>query len=392
MANGQSSIQGVSKSRNAKLPLIGWLLLAALNWGFCLRAGRTTSGLDFSAFYAGVKVYRSHPQRLYDRHLQAQIEQTIPGATILYYNHPPYELWAWMPVAGLPFATAFWVWRAISVVLLAFAALLLSKTIGQHRGFWLTFATAAAFFPVGFCLLEGQDSTLLLLLFSAALYFLQRKREAASGAVLALGLFKLQFVLPIAAVFLLWRRWRFLAGFGCGALGVLATSLLMVGYSGLRNLLFLIVGVESTGDQGVTIGQMSNLRGLVYLLVGSHPGWINPIVLCISALLLWWAARSRNLETVQAFACLICFATLVSFHANQHDLTILIIPMLLAIGNQMWKSKDGWKVMIPIMLLFETPLYLIAGGRVASGLLAIAVVWLWYGLEVNFCRPHTASA
>jgi hypothetical protein len=363
-------------------------LLAGLNWGFFLVTSNPGSGLDFSAFYAGVKVYQNYPHHLlYNPQLQVQALQAVPGAAMLFYNHPPYELLVWMPLARLSFVAALWTWRGVSLLLLGLASLFLAKAIGQDRGFWPTFLSSAAFFPVALCLAQGQDSILLLLVLSATLYFQHTRNDAVAGAVLALGLFKFQFVLPIAAVYFLWRRWRLLAGFGVGAIAVLLLNLPMVGYGGLRSLVLLVPGMERTQDLGVKVVQMANLRGLVHLCIGSDSLWAKAILVSVSVLLMVWAARSVNLETEQSFAIVVCFAVLVSYHANQHDLTILLIPMQLAIGNQMWKNPDGWKVIVPIILLFQPLLYLIVGGAASTGLLALVVVWLWYGLQVDFRQP-----
>jgi len=63
-----------------------------------------------------------------------------------------------------------------------------------------------AFYPTTVALLHGQDSVLSAFLMAAAFAGLKRKREAAAGIVLALGLYKPQLVLPLAALLFLKRR------------------------------------------------------------------------------------------------------------------------------------------------------------------------------------------
>ena len=373
------------KKKSFKFAMAGWILLASLNCGLSLGTVRLSTGLDFSAPYTAVKIYREYPhERLYDRELIIELERSLPGQPITLYYHPPYELTFWMLVASLPFATALWVWRGVSVVMLALASFLLWRSIGRSRGFWLTFISAAAFFPVAFCLLQGQDSILLLVVLSATLYLLQKNRDALAGAVLAVGLFKPQLVLPIAAVFLLWRQWRFLLGFTGSALAVLFWNFVMVGYAGLRSMVYMLMGVEPMHTLGAKIEYMANLRALFYLFMRHKPHLLSVTVLIVSALLMIWAVRSSRLGRAQSFAILICFAVLVSYHAHQYDLTILIIPIAMAIGNRVWENREGWIAVIPIILLFQSWLYLIAGAFAVGGLLSLLILWLWYGLERNF--------
>src|SRR5205085_8319472 len=86
---------------------------------------------------------------------------------------------------------------------------------------WLPFALVLGFLPIAAALVQGQDSILLTFMLVAAFVLAQKKLDAAAGAITALGLFKFSIVLPLAGLFFLWGRWRFLAGF------VVFTSLLV---------------------------------------------------------------------------------------------------------------------------------------------------------------------
>jgi hypothetical protein len=73
------------------------------------------------------------------------------------------------------------------------------------------------FLPFAVALIQGQDSFFLLTALVCSFVAMERNRDFLSGAILALGLFKFQFVLPIALLFALWKEWRVVAGFGSTA-------------------------------------------------------------------------------------------------------------------------------------------------------------------------------
>jgi hypothetical protein len=193
----------------------GYLALAAFNCVLLLSylGSHPNFPGDFCAFYTGARIYLQDPSRVYDLTLQRATEQQLIGRDDIPFNHPPYELLLWLPLARLGFHAAFWVWRFVSLVLLAVASKLLATALCPRLGAPAIFLRALAFFPVPYCLWMGQDSVVLLAILAACAWFLARRMEWMAGAVLGLGLFKPQLILPIAAVYLLLRRWRMLRGF-----------------------------------------------------------------------------------------------------------------------------------------------------------------------------------
>jgi hypothetical protein len=96
-----------------------------------------------------------------------------------------------------------------------------------------------AYFPTITALKMGQDSVITTFLLVETLVSLKRKRYAIAGGLLALGLYKPQFVLPLVGIFLLHRRWSSIFGFLSTGLLLGAISLAMVGWDGLIRLLSL---------------------------------------------------------------------------------------------------------------------------------------------------------
>ncbi len=84
---------------------------------------------------------------------------------------------------------------------------------GVRIDFGLLLVIFLTFAPTMDCLLIGQDSVLVLLVYTLVFVALKRNREFAAGCLLACGLFKFHLVLPFAIIFLLRRRWSFVLGF-----------------------------------------------------------------------------------------------------------------------------------------------------------------------------------
>jgi len=361
-----------------------WLALAAFNCILLLSYLGSHPGFpgDFCAFYTGARIYLQAPSRVYDLNLQRAAEQQLIGRDDIPFNHPPCELLLWLPLARLSFHTAFWAWRLASLLLLAIASKLLATTLCPRLGAPAIFLRALAFFPVPYCLWMGQDSVLLLAILAACAWLLARRMEWLAGAALGLGFFKPQLVLPIAAVYLLLRRWRMLRGFFCSGFAVVALSISMVGFAGMRQLMTILHTGQTAPRMAVHPSMMPNLRGLLALLLAGHSKLEAILVGVISAglLLAAGAGMQRQQPPARAFAGLVCFAILVSFHLNLHDLALLLLPILVVMQDSMWRRRNGWQAAAPVIVLFCTPAYLIALGAFKIAGFALFVGWLWYGM------------
>ncbi len=363
---------------------LGYLALAAFNCILLLSYLESHPNFpgDFCAFYTGARLYLQGPSRVYDLTLQRATEQQLLGRDDIPFNHPPYELLLWLPLARLSFQTAFWLWRLAGLLLLAVASKLAATALCPRLGAPAIFLRALALFPVPYCLWMGQDSVLLLAILAACAWLLARRMEWLAGAALGLALLKPQLVLPIAAVFLLMRRWRVVRGFLCSAFAVLTLSIFMVGFTGMRQMLTILLAGQTSAHMAIHPSMMPNLRGLLSLLLAGHSSWDTILVgaISISLLLAARATVQPQQPSARAFAGLICFALLVSFHLNLHDLALLLLPILLVMQDKMWSGENGWQVTVPFIVLFCTPAYLAALGAFKVAVFAIFVAWLWFGM------------
>ena len=331
-----------------KIPPIACVFLAAvplaiLNVFMFFAALPALQGyVDFRHLYtAGHMTLSGHSSQLYDYDatLAAQNEVVSPGSMALPFNHLAYEALLLSPLSLLPYRTAYFVFAIVNLILLALSFRILRPYFGDLSCLprWLPLALPLGFLPTTFAISEGQDSILLLLLMSFACVLLAREREREAGAVLALTLFKFQFALPIAFLYLCWRRWRFVEGFlGCTAI-VVTLSFAMVGPASaaayVKELLLMSVRLSAQGQvrYGIHPELMMNLRGFIYLLGHEHfaPAAIQVITVVLSLAALIWCSTRRP-----SFPFAVAVAVLVSYHCFTDDAVLLLIPLATIIGKR----------------------------------------------------------
>lgn len=362
---------------------------------------------DFTAFYAAGKcVQRGLGSQLYSTQTQGRIQQEFAsGVKIrngpLPFTHPPFEAVLFAPLAFLSYSGAYWVWNAVSLVALVAFLLLLGPHTPKLRG-WseaLPFLCGLAFFPVFVCLLQGQDSLLLLLLFGLAFAEMKAGRNFVAGICLGLALFRFQLVLPVMAVMLLRRRWKTVAGFAVTAAALVGISAAVVGWRGLMNYpheLLQFSHVQAGGAMNPRI--MPNLRGVVAGLAGDGNSahlFLGALSLALLAWAAWkWKAGGGQPEFDLGFGLTLVVAVMVSYHLMAHDLSVLLLPLLVAAEWLLRERPTGmarWLTVAGIGLLFLSPIYFLLWFRYQRfSAMFWAVALLSAGLSLAAGRQNRA--
>jgi hypothetical protein len=218
------------------------------------------------------------------------------------------------------------------------------------------------FLPFAVALIQGQDSFFLLTALVCSFVAMERNRDFLSGAILALGLFKFQFVLPIALLFALWKEWRVVAGFGSTAVILSFLSLNVTGYNSWktysRYLLSMSAQLTESGRSiyGILPERMANLRGLISATAGSFvpQTLLQATIALASVLLILWASRKRP-----SFTLAVSVAFLVSYHAYTYDEAILILP-LVASASAFMAASSIWRIASGSILLVAPTALLLA--------------------------------
>jgi hypothetical protein len=358
---------------------------------------------DAAAFYsAALLVREGKGDRLYDPEAQWKVQQELfPQVEIrkapIFDLHLAYRSLLWVPLTYLPYWVAMIVWTALNLCILAFLSIKLPRYFPNLRNsFTFPFILLLlAFYPVFNALIHGQGSIILLLLYALAFINMKKGRPYLAGCFLALGLFKFQLVIPLVAILLLGKQRKVALGFGVAAVLPILSSFLIIGWQGSLDYFNLLLranqGVTDAAQQhlyAVSPIDMPNLRGLFYTTFGRlipEQYIVVLTVVCSIALVSWavilWNKHSDDTSFDLCFASSVAVSMLVSYHMPLHDLTLLVLPMLI-LADHLFASRERanarWGISIaPVVLLIASPVYFLLfnklGGRT---LLALAVISL----------------
>ena len=329
--------------------------------------------LDFSEFYAAGQIIRHGlGSGLYDLRVQAEFQLQV-APVHAFYLRPPFEALLFVPFTYLSYRGAYAAWLLLSVAILSVAARLIQShtnvidamlqyTRGIPVDFGLLLIVFLTFSPVMDCLLIGQDSLLMLLVYTLVFLALQRGRELEAGGLLACGLFKFHLVLPFAIIFALRRRGVFLLGFAAIALLLVTISVLVCGPGVLATYPKMFLNSQYRALMGFQPEYAANLRGLVYLITpGKIPVEISgAVVAVLSAFLLWLTAKLwRDNELNLCFSATVIATLLTGYHSFVYDLSLLLLPVAIVCG-ELAKRKillSNLPLNATLVVLFVPPIH-----------------------------------
>ena len=342
---------------------------AILGQGWYGKFGRITS-FDFLSLYSGGYLYRTDVAHLYDVSTIAETEEVFFQPSTLHggvniFSYPPYVAMLYSPLTMLPYGWAFAIWLVLSLVFASGAALVMQR--GLAPAYLKTAALSPvqvavltlSFFPMLEGIFLGQNNSLTLLLMAAGLVFMIRQRPVWAGVMLGLLVYKPHYVIGLLLIWLVWKQWRALAGFGLTALviagGVLLTygvspyidylqyggtlMYLPLGASGMETTLFALVA-SFLPETAIPSLSIMNL-GFIILMAG---------------LIGWLAYWSRKTGTAQdlVIGLGILFPFFTAPHTLHYDL-VLLIPVLLLWSRYERSSTVLWASIVIYLGAFLLP-------------------------------------
>ena len=347
------------------------LLVAAVFWTV---RGPFSEKADFTFTYLGARlVHQGDGALLYDLSEQKSVVTSLfKHPNPLIYEHPPFEALVFAPLAALRYRTAYLIWGIINALIWLLALYLirpyapLPRNQPGYLAAWIFFA------PLCVALCEGQTSLALLLLYILTFINLKRGRDRVAGLCLGLGLFKFQFVLPFALIFLLRSKWRLLSGFAVSATLLGTLSLVPAGWQGVLRYLQLLVQI-SRHPANVSYGSavdMPTVQGFVYAILG-HKASLPALSFIVAAtsvslvlLAAWrWQQEERKLKSDTSFDLMFAGAVAVSlvtgFHMFTHDFSPLMLAMLLVVAHLPGKERPRLRLLLKstLVVFWIWPLY-----------------------------------
>lgn len=128
----------------------------------------------------------------------------------------------------MSYRTAYFAFLGLNAILLVVSYQFLRPKLENLAPIyrWLPTALFLAYLPIAAALIQGQDTIVSLTLLTLVLVSLESGNECVAGAILGVGAFKFQLVIPVALLLLSWRRWR--RAMGAAITGTLAVAVLLL--------------------------------------------------------------------------------------------------------------------------------------------------------------------
>jgi hypothetical protein len=378
--------------------IISLLIIYPILYARVLNSPEDRTGADFISLYTAGRIAQEYgSQNVYDLALQRSIQESIIGfglgeKQVLIYNHMPFLVPPLRWLVSENYVTSYIRWSILSLIVYIAAIVLLMELTRDKpllfRKKSLLFICSITFFPLFISIVNGQDTAFLFLGVSLWVWGFARERDGVAGMGLALATIRPHIALMLALPFIFKRRKIFL-WFVLSAVVLGAISVLLLGPKGTASFLKLLM-ITASGDWfGMKPGMMVNMLGLVLRLFPSLPAYpLNMLAwvfyfLSIPGLCILWK-KSTPLD-LRHLATAILAAILFVPHLHYHDLTLLLIPIIVLILYRddlpLLKDLPELPLIVSVLLLLSGSLLII---KLSLPYLVIAtlliLLWLPGGL------------
>lgn len=289
--------------------------------------------------------------------------------------HPPTSVLLALPVQGLTFRNAFFVWNVASLVALAISMALVANELGWKFSNWnylpiLTLGTVCD--PLYQQLIQGQLNLFLLVLIVGIWVCDRREWPVAAGSLLAVAAAIKLFPAFLGLYFLLQRKWR---AVGASCVMFIAVTGLTGWITGWDTYRTYLVEILPQATKWKSTWNNASIAGLWHkvLAPGSRSDrYVNPpdyptlaflaTAVCCGLLVVAlgyaiYDSRSKRTRDA-AFGLCITAMLLVSPVTWEHYFLILLLPLALAwvdLPRQRWASLSLGLVLtvlfMPIIML-----------------------------------------
>jgi len=404
-----------------RIKLLRWTLFASL---------LISLGVNGYAFYqsypgawarADLRIYLTAAEmvhsgaghQLYDLnaqfHAQQQIYWQAPPRLdmVLPYNHPAFEALPYMLLRPLGPQRAFDLQAIFKTLLMMFAIWLLARRLPHFRAFSLLPAVlwVPAFYPSLGAILNGQDSSELLLLLVLSFLCVRRTRWFMAGMLIGLCVFKYQLAVPMFVLMLVSsRQWRFAAGFFTTSLSAALVSVAITGWGGVGAYVQLTHDLQYFRPWLFTASSMPNLRGLIAAnlvgIIANDPLFLlvvglSAMLFLVAAIFCWKFRAANAAEANLLFAFQLAATILVSYHFYPYDFAIFLPAILLALDhiadNGMDSRPQWWMAAVALLICF-VPLHVAALLLRHYDLFALVVLAFFAAVALELTARHEAFA
>lgn len=321
--------------------IISVVIWYAMQWVQMISNPISPTGADFIHFYtAGQFAQKYGYPSVYNVDLQQKTENEVAGfqepeCHLLPTNHLPYLIPVLQVVVDTNYAASFIRWVILLLIFFITGNLIFLRSILSNQSMLenLTLLGGAIiFYPFFISLLMGQDSAILYFGGVLLTIGILKKNDWLAGVGLAFITVRPQiFLVLVIPLFLHYRRvwWQYFIP----TLVLAMFSVMILGLDGTREFINVLLLTASGSWYCTNQSVMFNLLGLTLRIftfvdeqiIGSI-SWVGYVLGIIVLSVRWLHAKDPD-ESLLGLSILA--ALFFAPHLHYHDLTLLIIPILL---------------------------------------------------------------
>lgn len=350
-------------------------------------------GVDWSRFWGSAQAFiHAGPRFAYD--LSTIARYMLPLSTFYHSSisvqtlkvgpvpYPPIFVAIFAPFTLPPPTIGFLLWALANLALAFPVARDLASHFPANQRRWMT-ALLLVFYPFVMALFVGQMVVILLFAFWKGYRELERGDELRAGLWFGLLLMKPQYAAVLMLVLLAKRRWSAIAGAAGTGLGILVSSLMVGGVSGLVAYvrMILVDYPNYTGGLAISPQGMISWRGLVLNMepdVGQMAGLVLTGALSVVSLLMlaviWrgeWNPRVPRFHDQMLATMLV--SLLVAYHSQVHGAVLLMVPGALIAARE---PASAFVKKVMVVSVFAPPFVVALSAMVQGNAGMISLLYL----------------
>lgn len=250
----------------------------------------------------------------------------------------PFFLLLFEPLTRFTPSTAFFIWTAINIAILALAmyALLVRRPGLDASTGWLLGALILAFYPVGWNFFWAQTQVMIMATLVLAMRAMEDEREGTAGLMVALAGLLRAYPFVLFGYFVLRRKWRALKFAMAGAI---VGALIPVAFFGLARCVNWVHGAAWVSNHErmifpFVISITPFVSRMYWALLGPNASDLlrHAAIFAADAIVFGLTVRAtitnRRDDNFRIFSLWIVMTILVSPIAWHHYLALLVIPFV----------------------------------------------------------------
>lgn len=320
-------------------------------------------GADYLHFYVLGTIARLHDGgMLYDAPRQAALARQLihqdPKETYIPVYGPQVSL-LFAPFAFLPYGLSVLAWMATSAAAYGLCCIAIRKACPRFKDELSSALLLSAVFPGFFYLLaSGQNSAVALVAFTAAFFAFRAERLLLAGMAIGLLMYKPQFGIMAAIVFVVTLQWKVVLGAIVTGVAQLAAAGWYYGRPALEAYFRGLSHAEQNAS--APLDRMHGLRTFWQMLLP----WSGPsnVLYAVTALTMvvitvWCWKTKTPLEL--RYAIFLFGTALIDPHLADYDLVILVPAFLLIADRVLLATESMERDMARVLtyLAYALPLF-----------------------------------